>query len=120
MKPKYPIKSILFDLDNTLIDRTGGFRRFCVDLYRSNSAINEVSTQKEAIELMVELDQAGLNDRHQLFDRIISRWPGAFRHTDDAVGFYMETYPRLLTLAPETGPISERPPWTRCPLWHRH
>ena len=102
MKPNNPIESVLFDLDNTLIDRTGGFRRFCVELYRSNSAINLVSTEGEAVELLVELDGAGLFDRYELFAKIIARWPGAFPDKEEGVEFYMRTYPHMMTLTPPT------------------
>ena len=102
MKPNDPIESVLFDLDNTLIDRTGGFRRFCLDLYLSNRAINQVSTEAEAVEFLVELDGAGLFDRYELFARIIARWPGAFPDKEEGVEFYMRTYPLMMTLTPPT------------------
>ena len=72
------IESVLFDLDNTLIDRTGAFRSFCVELYRSNDAIRQVSTEEEAVSFLVELDQDGMCDRRRLFEQVISKWPGSF------------------------------------------
>ena len=97
-----PVESVLFDLDNTLIDRTGAFRSFCVELYRSNDAIRRVSTEDEAVSFMVELDQDGMCDRHQLFEQVISKWPGSFKDEEEAVEIYMSRYPSLASLAPST------------------
>lgn len=96
------IESVLFDLDNTLIDRTGAFRRFCVDLYRSNEAIGLASTEEEAVRFMVGLDQDGMRDRHELFEQVISKWPGSFEDEEEAVGFYVGRYPTLVSLDPRT------------------
>ena len=101
------IESVLFDLDNTLIDRNGAFRRFCVDLYRSNDAIRRVSTEDEAADLMVEFDQDGICDRHQLFEQVISKWPGSFEDEEEAVELYTRQYPTLISLAPRTRRLLE-------------
>ncbi|MDA1348539.1 MAG: HAD-IA family hydrolase [Chloroflexi bacterium] len=103
VSPKHgPIEAVLFDLDDTLIDRAAGFRRFCVDLYRSSTAMQRVSTEDQAVERIIELDRSGMSDRHEMFAEVLSVWPGTFRDTDHAVEFYLETYLRLLPLAPET------------------
>jgi putative hydrolase of the HAD superfamily len=96
------IEAVLFDLDDTLIDRAAGFRRFCVDLYRSSTAMQRVSNESEAVERIIELDRSGMSDRHELFTEVLSIWPGTFRDIDHAVEFYLETYPRLHSLAGET------------------
>ena len=96
------IESVLFDLDNTLIDRTGAFRRFCVDLYRSNEAIGLASTEEEAVSFIVGLDEDGMRDRHELFELVISRWPGSFEDEEEAVALYMKRYPTLASLTPAT------------------
>lgn len=96
------IQSVLFDLDDTLIDRAAGFRRFCVDLYMSSAAMQRVSSEEEAVERIIGLDRSGLSDRHEMFIEVLSIWPGTFRDVDQAVEYYMETYPLLLNLAPET------------------
>ncbi|MCY3801292.1 MAG: HAD-IA family hydrolase [Chloroflexi bacterium] len=96
------VESLLFDLDNTLIDRTGAFYRFCIELYRSNDALRGTSTEAEAVALMVELDEDGLCDRHRLFEQVISKWPGAFRDEDEAVEFYMRRFLPLISLDPRT------------------
>ena len=97
-----PIESVLFDLDDTLIDRTGAFRRFCVGLYRSNEAIGLASTEEEAVNFIVGLDQAGMRDRHELFEHVISKWPGSFEDEEAAVEFYRDGYPALVSLDPRT------------------
>ena len=95
-------ESVLFDLDNTLIDRTGAFRSFCVGLYRSNDAIRQESREEEAVSFLVELDQEGMCDRRRLFEQVILKWPGAFENEDEAVEVYMSSYPALASLDPRT------------------
>ena len=99
---RHRIESVLFDLDNTLIDRTGAFRSFCVELYRSKDAIRQVSTEDEAVSFMVELDQDGMCDRYKLFEQVILKWPGSFEDEEEAVETYMSRYPSLALLEPST------------------
>ena len=96
------IESVLFDLDNTLIDRTGAFRSFCVELYGTNDAIRQACSEQEAVSFMVELDQDGMCDRRRLFEQVILKWPGSFEDEEEAVGMYMSRYPALASLDPST------------------
>ena len=96
------IESVLFDLDNTLIDRTGAFRSFCVELYRTNGAIQQACSEQEAVSFMVDLDQDGMCDRRMLFGQVILKWPGSFEDEEEAVRMYMSRYPKLASLDPST------------------
>lgn len=96
------IKSVLFDLDNTLIDRDSGFRKFCSRLYRFSESINKNSRESDVLGFMIGLDKAGMGDRHGMFEEVISRWPGCFQNANDALQFYMNNYPGMLTISPET------------------
>ena len=96
------IEFVLFDLDNTLIDRDAGFHKFCSMLFRSSSAINNSSSESEMLAFMVDVDKAGMGDRHRMFEKVISKWPGCFENADTAVGFYMNNYPGLLIISAET------------------
>ncbi len=51
---------------------------------------------------MVELDEGGWRDRHELFQDVIRQWPGAFRDEDEAVDLYFSKYLVLLSLASRT------------------
>jgi FMN phosphatase YigB (HAD superfamily) len=42
-----PIKAILFDLDNTLLDRDAGFVRFCQWLHRNHKSVNQSQVEEE-------------------------------------------------------------------------
>ena len=96
------IESVLFDFDNTLIDRDAGFRKFCSILFRSISLISNSSSESDMLDFMIGLDKAGMGDRHKLFEEVIFRWPGCFENTDAAVEFYMNNYPKLLIISSET------------------
>ena len=43
-----------------------------------------------------------MRDRHELFERVISRWPGSFEDEEEAVESYMSSYPALVSLDPRT------------------
>ena len=96
------IESVLFDLDNTLIDRDTGFRKFCSMLFRSSASISNSSSEPDMLAFMIDIDKAGMGDRHRMFEEVISRWPGCFKNADSAVEFYMNHYPEMLTISSET------------------
>ena len=96
------VRAVLFDLDNTLLDRDAGFRRFCHELYRSSTIMRAAHTESEAVALMAGFDRGGLRSRPEMFSDLLALWPGVFRDTEHAVQEYMGSYPRMLTLAPQT------------------
>ena len=49
------IESVLFDFDNTLIDRDAGFRKFCSILFRSISSISNSSSESDMLDFMIDL-----------------------------------------------------------------
>jgi len=59
------IKAILFDLDNTILDRTrtfGGFARSFIENY-----FNHIETTEDIYHTLIERDQDGYKDKNELF-----------------------------------------------------
>ncbi len=102
-----PITSVLFDLDNTLLNRTAGFESFCRELYHTSGAMGDTYTEQEAVELMLDWDAQGMRTREDFFKNVLGQWPGTFRDLHQAMQVFIESYPRLLVLEPRTRALLE-------------
>jgi putative hydrolase of the HAD superfamily len=100
------IEAVLFDLDNTLLDRDAGFRRFCRDLYRNRAIIRRTHTEEEAVALMVSID-ADSRPRADMIGDMIRLWPGVFDDLEHGMRVYSTEYPRALHLEPSTRKLLE-------------
>ena len=102
-----PITSVLFDLDDTLLDRNQGFESFCRELYHTSGAMSDTHSEREAVELLLEWDARGMRSREDFFKSLLGQWPGVFRDLQQAMQVFIESYPRLLVLAPQTRALLE-------------
>lgn len=67
------LKAVIFDLDNTLLDRTKIFYNFAtlfVDQY-----FPHISCSQNIINRIVELDQDGYRDKNELFTELLEDLP---------------------------------------------
>ncbi|MCD9025463.1 HAD family hydrolase [Cohnella sp. NL03-T5] len=67
------IKAVIFDLDNTILDRLNTFRNFAasfVNTYFSHHELNE-----NFINRIIELDQDGYKDKNELFSELLDELP---------------------------------------------
>ena len=101
------IRFVLFDLDDTLLDRDAGFVRFCRELYHTSGVMSDTHTEDEAAALMVELDAGGMRPREDFFQEVIRQWPGVFRDVSQAIDVYLSSYPEMLILEPMTRALLE-------------
>ena len=101
------IRFVLFDLDDTLLDRDAGFVRFCRELYHTSGVMSDTHTEDEAAALMVELDAGGMRPREEFFREVIRQWPGVFRDVPQAIDVYLSSYPEMLILGPLTRALLE-------------
>ncbi len=103
----HQVRAVLFDLDDTLLDRAAGFERFCRELYHSCPAIGQKHTEEEALALMLALDAQGQRPRPDMFRDFMAQWPGVFRDVDQAMQVFLTLYPRMLVLDPQTRELLE-------------
>lgn len=66
--------ALLFDLDNTLIDRTAAHLRYCRDFADRFFIDRDVSDREEAVQEMVERDDFGYASREQYFEWLTERF----------------------------------------------
>ena len=71
------VQGILFDLDNTIIDREAAFIRFASHFYDERLRDSTWMTRDEAVAKMVCWDQDGYVDRNAMIARWVDEWPEA-------------------------------------------
>ncbi len=81
---------VLFDLDNTLVDRDGAFRRWAAS-FVVGMGLPEGSTER-----IVALDEDGYRPRPEMFATLKSEFALA-AGVDELVAGYRATYPRFVT-----------------------
>ncbi|WP_110933237.1 HAD family hydrolase [Paenibacillus bouchesdurhonensis] len=92
------IKAIIFDLDNTLLDRTSTFRSFTnvfIETY-----FNHLEMTQEICERIIYLDQDGYKDKSELFSQLIDElpWSGVIPQKLDLLNFYTTEYVKCAIL----------------------
>ena len=71
--PASEIKAVLFDLDNTLIDREGWLRRVFERFYTSIPMLSR--SAEEVLSRLIEWDSDGNADRTWLYMQALETWP---------------------------------------------
>lgn len=71
------IRGLLFDLDNTLIDREAAFIRFVSHFYDEHLRNATSMSQAEVVDRMVLWDEDGYADRAAMFAKWADEWPEA-------------------------------------------
>lgn len=69
------IKAVVFDLDNTLIDRRTAFRKFCnyfIDKYFHDTSLPE--NKDSMIDYMVFLDKDGYYGKIKFYETLVEKW----------------------------------------------
>lgn len=97
-----PFSAVLFDLDNTLLDRETGFERFCQELYRTSAPMSLTHSEEDAVALLKSWDEGGMASTATLWEQVIDQWPGVFKDVDQAMAVFLEMYPAMLVLDPRT------------------
>ena len=81
-------RGLIFDLDNTLFDREAAFLRVADTFYQEHLGATASVTREDAVEMMVQWDGDGYADRHVMFARWLSQWPGVGLDIDSLQGWY--------------------------------
>jgi len=90
-----PLSGILFDLDNTLVDRAQSIACLAgemAEIYSADLGDVEIDTLTQTIRT---LDGGGYGDRHTIFDRLAEDIPWQHRpHSQDLRDFWYTTFPK--------------------------
>ncbi len=69
------VAGLLFDLDNTLLDREALFVRVAESFYEEHLHAKTFTTRDQAVAMMVEWDGDGYADRQGMLTQWLSEWP---------------------------------------------
>ena len=71
------VRSLVFDLDNTLLDRETAFYRVANRFYEEHLRETTSVTRDDAVAMMVRWDDDGYSDRKTMLARWLGEWPEA-------------------------------------------
>ena len=95
------IKSILFDLDDTLLDRSGGFVRMCRHWYRTLPVSGRPADEEQFVERMTAWDRDGL-PKHEIYGNLLRWWPGCLASVEAAIDCHRTQLAQFTPLDPRT------------------
>lgn len=95
------VEGLIFDLDNTLLDRQAVFRRFANDFYEERLRATISSTRDDSVAKMVEWDEDGYISREKMFARWIEEWPEIGLDVGPLTGLYRSGMERQAQPDPE-------------------
>lgn len=90
-------KSVLLDLDNTLIDRSTAHLRYCEQFADCFLSDWSPSDRKSAMEMMVEYDQMGYRPRDEYFQWLARQFGRGRSSPEELWHDYQNTMPNFVT-----------------------
>ena len=82
------VEGLVFDLDNTLLDRYSVFLGVAESFYDEHLRPTTLVERDEAVAMMVRWDGDGYNDREGMRRRLLSEWPGVRLDMDSLTEWY--------------------------------
>ena len=102
-----PIKSVLFDLDNTLIDRSEAFQRLFEHWHQTLPSIDRPADREAFVSRMARRG-VGYEPIPDIYQDMLDEWPGSFSSLDSAVEAHFNMMPKVVALHPETEAMLRR------------
>jgi putative hydrolase of the HAD superfamily len=85
------IKAIIFDLDNTILDRTSTFKNFTVSFVEMY--FDHLDSTEEILERIILLDQDGYKDKQELFSELLGELPWKVKPpVNELLDYYSKEY----------------------------
>ena len=103
----HPIRSVLFDLDNTLIDRSEAFARLFEHWYQSLPSTGRPTDREEFVSRMGHRGK-GYEPIPDIYEDMLDEWPDSFSSLDAAVEAHFDMMPKVVSLHPKTEAMLRR------------
>ena len=97
-----PIRSVLFDFDDTLVDTAAALVRLDRHWYQTLASENRPGTEEEFISRMFEPLPDPFNPR-DFYIRMLEIWPGCFESIDAGMASHNALMPKMVRLGARTG-----------------
>ena len=88
------VRGLLFDLDNTLLDRFTAFLGVAESFYEEHLSAATRATRDDAVAMMVRWDDDGYSDRAAMLARWLEEWPEAGLDTESLTAWYRSAMDR--------------------------
>ena len=85
---------LVFDLDNTLLDRATAFLRVAEDFYDEYLRVAASATREEAVAMMVEWDADGYASREGMLSHWLGEWPSIGMNQEALTAWYRSAMER--------------------------
>ena len=95
------LRAVLFDLDETLLDRAGAYARLCRHWYRTLPRAGRPPDEQRFVARMAAWDQAG-RAKHECYGSLLQLWHGCFADVETAIAAHRRLLPEFVTLDPRT------------------
>ena len=110
------VRGLLFDLDNTLLDRFTAFLGVAESFYEEHLRAATSVTRDNAVAMLVRWDDDGYSDREAMLARWLAEWPEAGLDTASVTAWYRaemqrQVEPDLEVNAMLAGLNERRVPW---------
>ena len=102
-----PIRSVLFDLDNTLIDRSEAFARLFNHWYQTLPQTDRPTDKEEFVCRMAQRGN-GYEPIADIYQGMLDVWPGSFSSLNAAVDAHFIMMPNVVDLHPKTQAMLRR------------
>ena len=112
---RIPITAVLFDLDNTLIDRYEAFERLFGHWYDTLPAPDRPADRGEFVALMAR-HGIGYAPLPEIYEEMLKMWMGSFPSLDAAVEAHSTAMPEMVGLDPKTDDMLRRFKDNRVPV----
>ncbi len=96
-----PIRFVLFDLDNTLLDRATAFGRVFEHWYHTLPAVNRPQDKAEFVSRMARRGH-GNEPIPEIYQDMLDEWPGSFPSLATAAKAHFDLMPKAVSLHPKT------------------
>lgn len=98
------LQAVLFDLDDTLLDRRGSFEQFVRDQWTRFCPTVQAIDQEQYVRTLIELDRDGYGPRQGLFGGLTARFGLQSDVADSLLTDYRSRFPRACRLFPDAMP----------------
>ena len=92
------IQAVLFDLDNTLLDRDAAFLRYAEYFYHAHSVVGRTHTLEQALDRLIAFDQRGSRPKEDVFADVLREWPDLHRTVPELIAAFWARFPSYFTL----------------------
>ena len=96
-----PPPRLRVDLDDTSLDRAGGYARLCRHWYRTLPRYGRPADEERFVARMTAWDHGG-RAKHECYGSLLRLWPGCFPDVETAIAAHRRLLAGFVTLDPRT------------------